>query len=635
MIEILEKFQQDANLTAEQYQTLYERSLENPDEFWGEQAERFLNWDTPWNHVSNCNLLYGKVQWFQGGKLNACVNCLDRHLPELADKAALLWEADEPGGSKTLTYQELHQQVCRFSNALIAKGVEPGHRVCIYMPMIPEAIVAMLACARIGAIHTVVFAGFSPEALKGRIKDSGARLIITADEGVRGGKLIPLKTNVDKAISSLASSPQVIVVKRTGNTIPWSAKSDNWYHELLDKASPEHEAQAFDAEHPLFILYTSGSTGKPKGIVHTTGGYLLYSAMTYHYVFDHKPDDIYWCAADIGWITGHSYVVYGPLANGATNLIYEGSPYYPNASRIWEIIDQYQVNTFYTAPTLIRGLMAKGNQPLLNTKRDSLKLLGSVGEPINPEAWRWYFEVVGNHQCPIVDTWWQTETGGVLISPLPGVTPLKPGSASKPFFGIHPLIVDEKGRVCPQGTEGSLVITQSWPGQARTIYNNHQRFLETYFNQYSGYYFTGDGGKKDEDGYFWITGRIDDVMNVSGHRIGTAEIESALVLHPNIAEAAVVGIPHTIKGEAIYAFICLCDQPNTDTIVKEAESLVRREIGGFAIPEEVVCVDELPKTRSGKIMRRILRQLAKRDTADLGDISTLANQEVINKLIQS
>ncbi len=625
-----------ALIDAEAYEDMYRRSVEDPEGFWAEQAERFLDWYKPWDQVLDWS--YDKadlhIRWFEGGKLNAAYNCLDRHLESRGDQTALIWEGDDPSDDKRISYRELHDAVCRFANILKSRGVKKGDRVCIYMPMIPEACMAMLACARIGAVHSVVFGGFSPESLKDRILDSDCRVVITADEGVRGGRKVPLKANTDRALEGCPNVHTVLVVRRTGGDIDWVEGRDLWYHEALETVDADCPCEEMDAEDPLFILYTSGSTGKPKGVLHTTGGYLLFAAVTHKYTFDYHDGDIYWCTADVGWITGHSYIVYGPLANGAISLVFEGVPNYPDASRFWQVVDKHQVNTFYTAPTAIRALMREGDEPVKKTSRKSLKLLGTVGEPINPEAWEWYHKVVGDGRCPIVDTWWQTETGGHLITPLPGATPLKPGSATRPFFGVVPAIVDNEGQVLDGPCEGNLVITRPWPGQMRTVYGDHQRFVDTYFSTYPGMYFTGDGARRDEDGYYWITGRVDDVLNVSGHRLGTAEIESALVLHDAVAEAAVVGYPHDIKGQGIYAYVTLVKgvEPS-DALKAELVELVRKEIGPIAKPDVIQWAPALPKTRSGKIMRRILRKIAANDVGNLGDTSTLADPAVVDELV--
>ena len=624
-----------AHINAENYQVLYKQSIEQPEIFWAEQATQFLHWNKPWHTVMNYDYPTGFIRWFEGGALNVSVNCIDRHLEKRGDQIAIIWEGDNPAHDKKITYLQLHQEVCKFANVLKAQGVNKGDRVCIYLPMISEAASVMLACTRIGAVHSVVFGGFSAEALKDRILDSDCHYVICADEGYRGGKTIAIKANVDLAAKSCPELKKVIVIKNTGNPVDWHEQRDLWYHETMAEASCICPAEDMDAEDPLFILYTSGSTGKPKGILHSTGGYLLYAAMTHKYVFDYHDGDIYWCTADIGWITGHSYMIYGPLCNGATTLIFEGVPTYPEADRFWRVIDKHQVNIFYTAPTAIRALMAQGNDFISRTDRSSLRILGSVGEPINPEAWEWYYHVVGNDRCPIMDTWWQTETGGILITPLPGVTPLKPGSATLPFFGIVPEIMDHQGHIMEGVAEGILVINRPWPGQARSIYGDHQRFVETYFKSYPGYYFAGDGANRDSDGYFWITGRVDDVINVSGHRMGTAEVESALVLHPLVAEAAVVGYPHDIKGQGIYAYITLnVGVTPTDELRKELIAQVRTEIGAIANPDIIQWAAGLPKTRSGKIMRRILRKVAANELESLGDISTLADPTVVDDIIK-
>ena len=622
----------------EQYLAMYERSISDPDAFWAEQADKFLNWEEKWQTVSSANFEAGQFGWFLGGKLNVTVNCIDRHLETRADQTAIIWEGDEPTDDTKITYQELADAVGKLANGLRARGVKKGDRVCIYMPMIPEAAYAMLACARIGAIHSVVFGGFSPQSLKDRILDSDCRTVITADEGVRGGRPIPLKDNTEQALVDCPNVHTVVTVRRTGGHVPWQEGRDIWYDELTADQDVYAEPEVMDSEDPLFILYTSGSTGKPKGVQHSTAGYLLQAAMTHKYVFDYHDGDIYWCTADVGWITGHSYIVYGPLANGATTLMFEGVPTYPDASRFWQVIDKHQVKTFYTAPTALRQLMSQGDEFVTNTSRSSLQLLGSVGEPINPEAWEWYHRVVGDRRCPIVDTWWQTETGGIMITPLPGATDLKPGSATRPFFGVKPALMDPDGNIIEETeASGNLVITGSWPGQIRTVYGNHQRVVETYYSTYKGYYFTGDGARRDEDGYFWITGRVDDVLNVSGHRIGTAEVESALVLHPAVAEAAVVGYPHDVKGEGIYAYVTLMLGDNSDQAALQNEliEMVRTEIGPIAKPDILQWAPGLPKTRSGKIMRRILRKIAANELENLGDTSTLADPSVVDDLIEN
>lgn len=617
-----------------QYQALYQRSVEEPDAFWAEQATRFVTWFAPWQRVSDCDFAQGRVRWFEGGQLNVSYNCLDRHLDQRGDQVALLFEGDDPTVDRKLTYRELHEAVCRFANALKSAGVGKGDRVCIYLPMIPEVAVAMLAVTRIGAVHSVVFGGFSAEALRDRILDADCRFVICADEGRRGGRTIPLKAQVDTALQACPAVSHIFVVRNTGSAISWDERH-LWFHECIEAASPDCEPEIMDAEAPLFILYTSGSTGKPKGVLHTSGGYLVYAAMTHHYVFDYQPGEIYWCTADVGWVTGHSYLLYGPLCNGATTLMFEGVPTYPAPDRFWQIIDKHRVNIFYTAPTAIRALMAQGDQWLTTSSRASLRVLGSVGEPINPEAWEWYYREVGQERCPIVDTWWQTETGGILISPLPGATRLKPGSATLPFFGIVPALVDANGIELEGAAEGVLTLTRSWPGQARTLYGSHARFVETYFSTYPGRYFTGDGARRDEDGYYWISGRVDDVLNVSGHRMGTAEIESALVLHDLVAEAAVVGYPHDIKGQGIYAYVTLvADATPSAALEQELIQQVRQEIGAIATPDIIQWAPALPKTRSGKIMRRILRKIAANDISQLGDISTLADPTVVADIIQ-
>jgi acetyl-CoA synthetase len=625
-----------ALITKEQYQSMYQRSMNEPDAFWAEQAEAVADWFKKWDKVQEWDFQKADIKWFLAGKLNVSYNCLDRHLKSKGDQTAIIWESDDPGVDRKFSYRELHEQVCRFANALKDRGVSKGDRVAIYLPMIPEAAIAMLACARIGAVHSIVFGGFSPEALKDRILDSDCRVLITADEGVRGGRAVPLKANADSACQACPNVRTVFVVRRTGGRVPWQDGRDVWFHEAAAAASADCPPEHMDAEDPLFILYTSGSTGKPKGVLHTTGGYLVYAALTFKYVFDYHPGEIYWCSADIGWVTGHSYIVYGPLANAATTLIFEGVPTYPDSSRFWQVIDKHQVNIFYTAPTAIRALMGLGDEFVNNTSRASLRLLGSVGEPINPEAWEWYHQVVGQERCPIVDTWWQTETGGILITPLPGATDLKPGSATLPFFGVEPALLDDKGNEIHGPGEGALVIKRPWPGQMRTVYGDHQRFVDTYFKMYPGYYFSGDGARRDADGYYWITGRIDDVINVSGHRMGTAEVESALVLHDAVAEAAVVGYPHNIKGQGIYAYVTLMHgvEPS-DELRKELVQFVRKEIGPIATPDVIQWAPGLPKTRSGKIMRRILRKVAANELDNLGDTSTLAEPSVVDDLIEN
>ncbi len=632
---VADAVRQRAHVNADDYQRLYRQSIEQPERFWAEQATAFLDWFKPWDRVYSGDLQSGKANWFAGGTLNVSYNCIDRHLEKRGEQIALIWEGDNPSESANITYNKLHSHVCRLANVLKSRGVKKGDRVCIYMPMIPEATYAMLACARIGAVHSVVFGGFSPDALRDRILDADCRTLITADEGVRGGKYVPLKKNVDKALQSCPNVSTVVVVERTQGEFDWVEGRDIWYHKALSEASSDCPAEPMDAEDPLFILYTSGSTGKPKGVLHSTGGYLLMAAMTHKYVFDYHDGDIYWCTADVGWVTGHSYIVYGPLANGATSLVFEGVPNYPDASRFWQVIDKHQVNIFYTAPTALRALMREGEGPVKATSRTSLRLLGSVGEPINPEAWEWYYHVVGEMRCPIVDTWWQTETGAIMISPLPGATDLKPGSATRPFFGVQPVLLDEQGKEVSGAGAGVLAIKGSWPSQIRSVYGDHQRMVDTYFKPYPGYYFTGDGARRDEDGDFWITGRVDDVINVSGHRIGTAEVESALVLHDAVAEAAVVGYPHDLKGQGIYAFVTPMNGVTvSDELKKDLLALIGKEIGGFAKPELIQWAPGLPKTRSGKIMRRILRKIACNELDSLGDTSTLADPSVVDSLIE-
>ncbi|MBP2857929.1 acetate--CoA ligase [Dickeya oryzae] len=629
---------ENALITAEQYKKMYQESVQDPDSFWREQG-KIVDWIKPYQQVKNTSFDPGhvRIRWFEDGTLNVAANCLDRHLATLGDQTAIIWEGDDAKESKKVTYRELYQAVCRFANVLKAKGIRKGDVVAIYMPMVPEAAVAMLACARIGAVHSVIFGGFSPESIAGRIVDSSAKLVITADEGIRAGRSIPLKKNIDEALRNPAVTTvsNVIVFQRTGKPGNWQDGRDLWWHELVAQASDDCPPEEMNAEDPLFILYTSGSTGKPKGVLHTTGGYLVYAATTFKYVFDYHPGDIYWCTADVGWVTGHSYLLYGPLACGAITLMFEGVPNWPTASRMGQVVDKHQVNILYTAPTAIRALMADGDKAIEGTSRQSLKIMGSVGEPINPEAWEWYFKKIGNSRCPIVDTWWQTETGGFMITPLPGAIEAKPGSATLPFFGVQPALVDNVGNPQDGACEGNLVITDSWPGQARTLFGDHDRFEQTYFSTFKGMYFSGDGARRDEDGYYWITGRVDDVLNVSGHRLGTAEIESALVSHPKIAEAAVVGIPHSLKGQAIYAYITLNhgEEP-TSELYTEVRNWVRKEIGPIATPDILHWTDALPKTRSGKIMRRILRKIAAGDTSNLGDISTLADPGVVEKLLE-
>jgi acetyl-CoA synthetase len=627
---------QKAWIDAAKYKSLYQRSLDDPEGFWAECGER-IEWIRPFTKVKNTSFAPDNfsIKWFEDGTLNVCANCIDRHLATKADQVAIIWEGDDPADDACITYQQLYERVCKFANVLKAHGVRKGDRVTIYLPMIPEAAYAMLACARIGAIHSVVFGGFSPDSLAGRIEDAESTFVITADEGLRGGKTVPLKKNADEALAKAGKgSEKVLVVRRTGNPVPWTEGRDLWLHDELERVPAECEAVEMGAEDPLFILYTSGSTGKPKGVVHTSGGYLVFASLTHQYVFDYHDGDIYWCTADVGWVTGHSYILYGPLANGATTLMFEGVPNYPTLSRFWNVVDKWKVNTFYTAPTAIRALMGAGDDHVNKTSRDSLRLLGSVGEPINPEAWEWYYRVVGKENCPIVDTWWQTETGGILISPLPGAVATKPGSATLPFFGIRPALVDDQGCELEGATQGNLIIEDSWPGQARTLYGDHDRFVQTYFSTYPGNYFTGDGCRRDEDGYYWITGRVDDVLNVSGHRMGTAEIESALVAHTKVSEAAVVGYPHDVKGQGIYCYITLnAGEAPTDDLARELVAHVRREIGPIASPDLIQFSPGLPKTRSGKIMRRILRKIAEDEFSKLGDTSTLADPAVVDDLI--
>ncbi len=626
-----------AFLDNEKYLAMYKRSVEDPNGFWGEAGKR-IDWIKPYTKVKNASYAPDNVsiRWYEDGTLNASYNCIDRHLKKRADQVAIIWEGDDPTHDETITYRQLHERVCKFANVLKANGVKKGDRVTVYLPMIPEAAYAILACARIGAVHSVVFGGFSPDSLAGRINDCDSKLVITADEGVRGGRPIPLKKNTDDALKLCKGDEKVLVVRRTGANIAWVKGRDIWLHDELVKVSADCPPVEMSAEDPLFILYTSGSTGKPKGVLHTTGGYITFVSMTHQYVFDYHDGDIYWCTADVGWVTGHSYILYGPLCNGATSLMFEGVPNYPTASRFWHVIDKWGVNTFYTAPTAIRALMGAGDDYVKRTDRSSLKLLGTVGEPINPEAWEWYHRVVGEGRCPIVDTWWQTETGGILITPLPGATKLKPGSATRPFFGIQPALVDEKGTLLEGAASGNLVILESWPGQMRTVYGDHERFVQTYFSAYPGMYFTGDGCRRDADGYYWITGRVDDVINVSGHRLGTAEVESALVSHPKVAEAAVVGYPHDIKGQGIYCYVTLIQGNGpSDDLKKELVAHVRKEIGPFAAPDQIQFAPGLPKTRSGKIMRRILRKIAEDDFSNLGDTSTLAEPAVVDDLVSN
>jgi len=619
------------------YQAMYDASIADPDAFWAEHGKR-IDWIKPYSQVSDVS--YDKadlhISWFGDGTLNAAANCLDRHLASRGDQTAIIWEGDDPADSRHISYAELHEEVCKFANVLKAEGAKKGDRITIYMPMIPEATVAMLACARIGAVHSVVFGGFSPDALAGRIQDCDSNMVITADEGLRGGKPVPLKANTDAALESCPDCNKVIVVRRTGGDIGWVDGRDVWYHEAMADASADCPPEEMNAEDPMFILYTSGSTGKPKGVLHTTGGYMVYASMTHQYVFDYKDGDVYWCTADVGWVTGHSYIVYGPLANGATTLMFEGVPTWPDSSRFWQVVEKHKVSIFYTAPTAIRALMREGDAPVTGCDRSSLRLLGSVGEPINPEAWIWYHDVVGEGRCPIVDTWWQTETGGILITPLPGATATKPGSATRPFFGIKPVLVDGENNLLEGAVDGNLCIDHSWPGQMRTVYGDHQRFIDTYFTTFPGRYFSGDGARRDQDGYFWITGRVDDVLNVSGHRMGTAEIESALVAHPQVAESAVVGYPHDIKGQGIYAYVTLIEgcEPS-DELAAELRQWTRKEIGPIATPDLLQWAPQLPKTRSGKIMRRILRKIAANDYAELGDTSTLTDPGVVTDLVDN
>jgi acetyl-CoA synthetase len=629
-----ETAKRDALIDRATYDAWYRESLDSPETFWASRASELLDWMSPWQSVHSGDFSNGEARWFDGATLNVSANCIDRHLAERADQTAIIWEGDEPDQSKRISYRELHDQVCKLANVLKTRGVKKGDRVCIYMPMIPEAAYAMLACTRIGAVHSVVFGGFSPEALKDRLLDADARILITADEGVRGGKTVALKSNSDAALKHCPNVHTCLVVKRTGGKTDWQDGRDVWYHEAMMQADDHCAPEPMASEDPLFILYTSGSTGKPKGVLHTTAGYLLGAALTHKYVFDYHDGDVYWCTADVGWVTGHSYIVYGPLANGAITLMFEGVPTYPDASRFWQVIDKHKVNIFYTAPTAIRALMGLGDEPVKKTSRASLKLLGSVGEPINPEAWEWYHRVVGEDRCPVVDTWWQTETGSILIAPLPGVTDLKPGSATLPLFGVEPALVDENGNELSGAASGNLVLKRSWPSQIRSVYGDHQRMIDTYFSTYKGSYFTGDGCRRDEDGYYWITGRVDDVLNVSGHRLGTAEVESALVLHTAVAEAAVVGYPHDVKGQGIYAYVSLMSGvAGDDVLLKDLRDFVAKEIGAIAKPDLIHFAPGLPKTRSGKIMRRILRKIAANELDTLGDTSTLADPAVVEQLI--
>ncbi|MDX2370373.1 MAG: acetate--CoA ligase [Colwellia sp.] len=633
---VSEKAKAHTFIDSAKYDAMYKQSIEQPDVFWGEQAKEFIDWYEPWDAVSKVDMKNSEVNWFTGAKLNVSYNCIDRHLATKADTTAIIFEGDNPNDSLNVTYQELHDHVCRLANLLKERGVKKGDRVCLYMPMIPEITYAMLACARIGAIHSVIFGGFSTESIKARVLDAECAVIITADESLRGGKSIPLKSNVDNAVVDCPLVTSVIVVERTGGDVAYNDSIDIKYAAAVAKQSAVCEPEVMDSEDPLFILYTSGSTGTPKGVVHTCGGYILYAAMTHKYVFDYKEGEIYWCTADAGWITGHSYIVYGPLANGATSVVFEGVPTYPDAGRFWQVIEKHKVNVFYTAPTAIRALMAGGDAPVEKCDLSSLRILGSVGEPINPEAWQWYYEVIGKGNCPIVDTWWQTETGGILITSLPGAVDMKPGCAGKPFFGVQPALFDKDGNTLEGENSGLLVMTASWPGQLRTVYNDHARFYSTYLGQYPGNYFTGDGAKRDADGFIWITGRVDDVLNVSGHRLGTAEIESSLVHHPAVAEAAVVGYPHEIKGQGVYCYVTLMDNAEvTDGLVKELQEFVAKELGRFAKPDYIQWAPGLPKTRSGKIMRRILRKIAENDVDSLGDTSTLADPEVVDDLIKN
>jgi acetyl-CoA synthetase len=632
-----DEWQKTAYVDATKYHEMYEASVANPDAFWGEHGKR-IDWIKPYTKVKNTSFApdHVSIKWFEDGTLNVCANCVDRHVEKRGDAVALIWEGDEPDMDLKVTYRQLYGHVCRFANVLKKLGAKKGDRITIYMPMIPEAVYAMLACARIGAIHSVVFGGFSPDSLSNRIQDCDSNVVITADEGVRGGRKISLKANTDTALAKCPTVNKVLVVKRTNAQVGWTPGRDHWYDEEVASVSDDCPPEEMNAEDPLFILYTSGSTGSPKGVLHTTGGYLVYAAMTHHYVFDYKDGDVYWCTADVGWVTGHSYIVYGPLANGATSLVFEGVPNYPSPSRFWDVVDKHQVNTFYTAPTAIRALMGAGDDHVKKTSRKSLKLLGTVGEPINPEAWEWYYNVVGEGRCPIVDTWWQTETGGILITPLPGAIPMKAGSATKPFFGVKPALVDADGKILEGAASGNLVITDSWPGMMRTVFRDHERFVQTYFSAYKNMYFTGDGCRRDEDGYYWITGRVDDVINVSGHRMGTAEVESALVAHPKVAEAACVGYPHNVKGQGIYVYVTLmAGEEATEDLRRELRDWVRKEIGPIAAPDLIQFAPGLPKTRSGKIMRRILRKIAEDDFGNLGDTSTLAEPAVVKDLIDN
>ena len=627
-------FSSSSHVDKKKYASMYQASIDDPEAFWVEQADELVSWFDKWDRVLEWDYHQANIRWFEGATLNVSYNCLDRHLDSRGDQTAIIWEGDDPKEDQHITYKELHAEVCKFANALKTRGVGKGDRVCIYMPMIPQAAVAMLACTRIGAVHSVVFGGFSPDSLRDRILDSDCQTVITADQGIRGGKPVPLKANTDIALQDCPNVKNVVVVQRTKGDIDWHAERDCWYHELIANESSDCAPEEMSAEDPLFILYTSGSTGKPKGVLHTTGGYLLYAAITHKYVFDYQDGEVYWCTADVGWVTGHTYIVYGPLCNGAQTLMFEGVPNYPDGSRFWQVVDKHNVASFYTAPTAIRALMALGNEYVEKTSRSSLRLLGTVGEPINPEAWEWYYRIVGDTRCPIVDTWWQTETGGHLITPLPGATDLKPGSATLPFFGIQPAILDDEGKELDGACQGNLVMKFPWPGQMRSVYGDHQRFIDTYFSQFPGYYFSGDGCRRDEDGYYWITGRVDDVLNISGHRLGTAEVESALVLHPAVAEAAVVGCAHEIKGQAIYSYVTpMVGTEPSDALKEELIQLVRKEIGPFAKPDFIQWAPGLPKTRSGKIMRRILRKVAANEIDDLGDTSTLADPTVVDDII--
>lgn len=631
---VTEAAKAQTHLTNEQYLEMYERSVADPEGFWAEQAGDFISWFKRWDTVLEWDYNEANIKWFEGASLNVSFNCIDRHLEKRGNETAIIWEGDEVDSSLKLTYRELHREVCKLSNVLKARGIKKGDRVCLYMPMVPEAAIAMLACTRIGAVHSIVFGGFSPNSLRDRIIDSDCSAIITADEGVRGGKIIPLKENVDKALDECPNVHTAVVLRRTGNPVGWQEGRDVWYQDEMEQAADDCPPEAMDAEDPLFILYTSGSTGKPKGVLHTTGGYILYTAFTFKHVFDYREGEVFWCTADVGWITGHSYMIYGPLVNGATTVLFEGVPNYPDAGRFWDVVDKHQVNVFYTAPTALRALMQLGDEPVKQRDRSSLRLLGSVGEPINPEAWEWYYRVVGEERCPIVDTWWQTETGGILISATPGATDLKPGSATRPLPGVQPVLLDDQGNELEGAVSGNLAMKHPWPGQMRSVYGDHKRFYETYFSQFPGYYFSGDGARRDEDGYYWITGRVDDVINVSGHRMGTAEVESSLVLHPAVAEAAVIGYPHDVKGEGIYAFVTLmAGVEASDDLMAELRDFVGKDIGAIAKPDLIQWAPALPKTRSGKIMRRILRKISADELENLGDTSTLADPSVVDELI--